>query len=401
MKPCSYRSDSNAFGKFNCSNTADLIHDGTVSACVCERCPYAKVIPAGDFFGQTAQVLVQKQRRGEYRPKPKPCGGCKDATVSTVAPIVPTFTSEVPWVVTVTTAPRAINYLPACLQSLAVAGWTDPVVFAEPESKVPAGVTTVQNETRRGCFHNWVHSARWALENTTADQILMVQDDVVVHPDSRKVFESHCMWPKDAAFVSLYTPSHYSKKKAGILKVTTRNLWGTCAVVWRREILEAVIGSQLIQTWQGLPPARKKGERSDHHRQRRIEFTNERKKNPHKINNSDYAAGLAVVRLRKRMYFLSPSPARHIATVSSIGHAGNTGKRNCGPCADHATPLEHQVFGKAVTAPEIAKILGCSQSAVKKKGNKVWQLLQAEIEENKKPLKRRHTMDSTDDIDDE
>ena len=55
----------------------------------------------------------------------------------------------------------------------------------------------------------------------------------------------------------------------------------------------------------------------------------------------------------------------------------------------------------AMESPEIAQILGCSEQAVRKKSNKVWQMLQAENEANMQRLTRRHTSDKTDDIDDE
>lgn len=54
----------------------------------------------------------------------------------------------------------------------------------------------------------------------------------------------------------------------------------------------------------------------------------------------------------------------------------------------------------AMTSPEIAVILECSEPAVRKPSNKVWQMFKAEKEDNQRRLKRRHTTDSTDDIDD-
>jgi hypothetical protein len=45
----------------------------------------------------------------------------------------------------------------------------------------------------------------------------------------------------------------------------------------------------------------------------------------------------------KSMWFVSPSPVRHIAEHSAIGHGGNTGKRNCGNCADLSRRLTDQI----------------------------------------------------------
>jgi hypothetical protein len=76
MKPCVYRG-AMIEGRYECSNTLDLVHNGTVSSCVCEACPYAVAAAAG-FFAQTTQLLVQKARRGEITVAAKPCGGCDE-----------------------------------------------------------------------------------------------------------------------------------------------------------------------------------------------------------------------------------------------------------------------------------------------------------------------------------
>lgn len=343
MKPCSNRYDIGSTSHVGCHNHADLIHDGTVSRCVCERCPYAQA-SGGDFWKQTANLMVARQRRGEYKPTAQPCGGCGEPKVSVTAPVARQFISTVDWAVTVTTAPRQINYLPGVLHSLAAAGWSDPVVFAEPGSSVPAGVSTIQHETRQGCFRNWLYSARWALANTTAEQIIMVQDDTIVHPDSRQLAEEYLLWPPDAAFVSLYCPAHYAKDRVGVLQIKTKSLWGTCAMVWRRDVLQEVVDSPTIRHWRGLAPKRAKNETRQSHRNRVVAFYEDREQHPEKINNSDYVAGLAVVRASKRMYHVSPSPARHVAAVSTIKHGDNSGRRNCGLCADHSRPLIPQVF---------------------------------------------------------
>lgn len=52
------------------------------------------------------------------------------------------------WAVAVTAAPRAGEYtLAKCLQSIIAAGWSDPIVFAEPGIDVPDGITTFQPNT--------------------------------------------------------------------------------------------------------------------------------------------------------------------------------------------------------------------------------------------------------------
>ncbi len=266
------------------------------------------------------------------------------------------------WCVAITTAPRkGEDTLSECLDSLRVAGWESPIVFAEPGSIVPADVTTIWNETRRGCFHNWLHSARWALENTTAKMILCVQDDAVFHPDSREFAEKHCLWPADnAGFVSLYTPSHYTHGKHGTREpgvncVKTTCLWGTLAVIWKRDVLQAVVDDPKTNEWLGIAPKKTEAEKSDPEARRaRVDaYYAQRRANPHLINNSDYLAGYVVNKLRKKMYFVDPSPVYHSSKVSTIGHGGNRGQRNCGRCADHGVPLEQQVFAESEKPIEI------------------------------------------------
>lgn len=55
----------------------------------------------------------------------------------------------------------------------------------------------------------------------------------------------------------------------------------------------------------------------------------------------------------------------------------------------------------AMFSPEIAQILDCSEQAVRKSDNKVWQMFKAEKEAAKKKLRRRDTSDNLDEIDDE
>jgi len=265
------------------------------------------------------------------------------------------------WAVAVTTAPRRDCTLGECLQSLRQCGWS-PVVFAEPGSTRTDEVT-IQNPRRLGTWHNWVQSLRWCLENTDADAILTVQDDALFHPDS-KTFAESSMWPRgDCAFLSLYTPRHYSiyKKKfksdpdlyrrPGVNRIHTKSLWGSLALVWPRHVAEQVIEHPLIQSWQGAAPNRKKSESRESWQARRKAFADKRTADPSLIANSDTAIGKICNRLGKSMWFVDPSPVQHIAQFSSIrGHGGNSGNRNAIRIADHSLPLAFQVLQDANTA---------------------------------------------------
>jgi len=244
--------------------------------------------------------------------------------------------SKFKWFTAITTAPRPDPTIHQCVDSLIVAGF-DPVIFAEPESYEVSNALTIRNEEKRGVWHNWLYSCKYALANSDADIIMTVQDDALFHPDSLSYAEK-ILWPsKDAGFVSLYTPKHYTIKKnkelrpVGVNRIFTRSLWGSCAVIWDRRVLETVINTERAKNWIGVHP-----------RSNKQEILQRRRDNPHLINNSDYAIGDIVRRLRRSMWYVDPSPVSHISEYSTINHGGNKGRRNCWRCSDWSEPLEKQ-----------------------------------------------------------
>jgi hypothetical protein len=121
-------------------------------------------------------------------------------------------------------------------------------------------------------------------------------------------------------------------RSTGIRRVKTRALWGACALVWHRDVLQQVIEHRVAKNWLGAMPKSKS--RS---------VLQRRRENPAMVQNSDTAIGGILNRLKLEMWFVDPSPVYHAATHSAIGHGGNNGNRNCGRCADHDKPLKEQV----------------------------------------------------------
>jgi hypothetical protein len=250
------------------------------------------------------------------------------------------------WHAVVTTAPRRDPTLPSCLDSLMIAGW-DFNIFAEPANydflNQQYQDKTIFNKERKGVWWNWIESARWALENTDADVIMTVQDDALFHPDSKGVAEKF-LWPDErVGFVSLYTPKHYSTKMnlksrperpLGLNRIHTKALWGSCALVWPRKVLEQVMDHELIEGWLGAPIRTKSAWK---------EKQKKRKEEPWTIQNSDTAIGKIMNWTNRTMWFLDPSPVQHIAQYSAINHGGNKGRRNCGRCAKYSQPLSEQL----------------------------------------------------------
>ena len=243
------------------------------------------------------------------------------------------------WFTAVTTAPRTDCTLKQSIDSMLIAGF-DPVIFAEPNSTVIKDCETVINKEKKGVWYNWIQSCEYALEHSDANVIMTVQDDSLFHPDC-KTFSEKILWPKeDAGFVSLYTPKHYSivphfktkQRDIGVNRVYTRSLWGACALIWPREILEAVLDNEITKNWLGAPT-----------KSRSRSVIEKRKANPTLVQNSDTAIGKIMNRMKRSMWFVDPSPVEHIAQHSVVGHGGNKGRRNCMRCAKWAESLEEQV----------------------------------------------------------
>tara|TARA_R110000824_G_scaffold387140_1_gene582303 strand:+ start:1223 stop:1987 length:765 start_codon:yes stop_codon:yes gene_type:complete len=223
------------------------------------------------------------------------------------------------WSVVVTTAPRKKPKLEITVNSLRDAGWKNPVVFAEPNSP-SCDAETYTNEQKLGVYHNWMKAAKHGLESG-ADVIMTVQDDVWFHPDS-KWFAESALWPaEDCAFLSLYTPLHYSmikgkQKPWGIYPVHTKSLWGAMAMIWEPSTLKWITDSKRAKSWLG----RRSTMSSDE-----IEL---KENNPEMIRNVDTFIGYSARDMGKKMYYVNPSFAQHISEYSSIGGRSTEGKRS-------------------------------------------------------------------------
>lgn len=238
------------------------------------------------------------------------------------------------WFVAITTAPRKDPTLYECVGSIRKAGW-EPVVFAEPGSP-PTNCETVANPERLGVWHNWMAAMKLGLQ-TDAQYILTFQDDVVIHPDSRQIAE-HAI-ADCSGFLSLYTMRKYGRMRGnGIVRIHTKSLWGACALIFPRNVAERVVAHEIAQNWLGATPKTKATRHQTYENRRR---------NPHRIGNSDTAIGKVMNALKLPMEFVNPSAAIHIARYSAMGHGGNSGNRNCDPCADFEKPLWEQVYGKS------------------------------------------------------
>ncbi len=358
MKACSFRRPSTQPDRVICLNTKQIKHTGTVAAVICQECVFARVL---GYAEQCALLMSERDV----------CSVCEEVDTA------PVSQRDKTWCVVITTAPRPIPTIKRTIASVRLMNM-EPVIFAEPNS-IHVNAQTIQNDTRKGVWDNWRQAARWAIENTSAETILMLQDDVSLHPQTKRVLEPY-LWPSsNTGFVSLYTPSHYQKNQVnGLHRVRTRALWGACAMLWQRQTLIDVLQHELTAKWLGVPPVRN-----------RHEVMARRKENRALIQNSDTAIGHIMNAMGKEMWFVTPSPAQHIATTSAINHGGNKGKRNCKNCADLKKPLREQLRlpqPKKNESPEyqhaVNKCVKAGMSPTFGLSSDLWQAIRAVIAPN-------------------
>ena len=249
------------------------------------------------------------------------------------------------WFVGVTAAPRKKQTIQVTLDSLHTAGWA-PIIFAEPDTHKVDGYKYINNSVRLGAWYNWLQLIKYGL-STNAKYILSVQDDTQFHPGSREVAE-YVMFPDNqTGFISLYTAKQYSEDRSGnsrpfgLNRIHTSSFWGACALIFSRHAAYQIINHPSAINWTGIPP-------STLNDTEKKELEIHKKENPYLIQNVDTAIGRIVNALHLNMYVVDPSPVRHTATVSSIGHGSNTNKRNCSRCASHSISLMDQVFPKRI-----------------------------------------------------
>lgn len=108
------------------------------------------------------------------------------------------------WATAVMAAPREENYLPATIASLADAGWTDPLIVAEPGTQLPSKHRILAHQRREGPWASFRIALSALLSAAPqADACLILQDDILLARNLRPWLETQ-LWPPDAGIVSLY-----------------------------------------------------------------------------------------------------------------------------------------------------------------------------------------------------
>lgn len=203
------------------------------------------------------------------------------------------------WSVGITTAPRLKPTLEQTLQSLALAGWDSPHLFAEPGCDIPDGYAITQRGTRMGAWPNWYLAlSEMVLKDPLADAYFVVQDDVLFSRNCR-LFLERSLWPtRQTGLVSLYCPTIYHADKIGQPPAPCEvdegfGLVGALTFLFPPEAARALLQDTTVMEH------RLKGRRRG-------------------LCNIDAVVGRWAQETGRKVYFYSPSLATHIGDTSSI-----------------------------------------------------------------------------------
>jgi len=217
----------------------------------------------------------------------------------------------------ITSAPRKEPTLAHTIQSVRDCGY-EPVVFAEPRTKVPEGVKTIWNPSRLGIWKNWKQLAERGLASGE-EIIVTLQDDIDLHPDTLSFVERTSS--SITGLLSLYTSKFYGRgKPPGVHHIKARHLWGACALAFTRESLTTILSHQRALSWE-------------------------------RDTGQDIVISNILYDLSLPMHFVVPSPVSHISPYSTVGHGDNSNYRNCHKQANKSISLESQVWPNLQSQP--------------------------------------------------
>jgi len=106
------------------------------------------------------------------------------------------------------------DYATKAIASYRDAGFQQPLyVFVEPGAEIHVpdprhwGLIVCKNQEKLGCFKNFKHGAQVLIDNTSADWILMLQDDAVWRPNGAALLREAIEAPEHqkVGFLSPYT----------------------------------------------------------------------------------------------------------------------------------------------------------------------------------------------------
>ena len=137
--------------------------------------------------------------------------------------------------IAMTTAPRRRPTLHRALATLHAAGFSEDVhLFAEPGTfdQLPRPISPQlikhDNAVKRGCFGNWKHAIMHLLSKTTANWLLVVQDDAIWTPGAAAVLHAQMIERQEprTGFLSPYVTTKDAVESAFV------DGWNECRIGW-------------------------------------------------------------------------------------------------------------------------------------------------------------------------
>lgn len=170
------------------------------------------------------------------------CPGCKSKRAATRAAKAKEKSGPYDWSVGLTTCPRQEPQLNRTLRSLAAAGFSSPVVFADeaPAEEITEEVRDVVVRPQRlGAWGNWLLSlSELLLRDPHAGRYLIVQDDVLFARNLRQFLDR--TWKGD--YLNLYTAD---RNKGGIgYHTASRRGLGALALAFSRKAALQITANQ-------------------------------------------------------------------------------------------------------------------------------------------------------------
>lgn len=177
-------------------------------------------------------------------------------------------------------------------------GFHEPIhLFCEPgtpDIEPERDLIVHHNPVRLGVLGNWAHCLRWLIKNTSADYLMVCEDDVVYCKGARATWEMHVGQASEVGFWSLYTP----RRDAGLTgnhsgwmaRNRGRDTWGTLAMCFPRSSAERLAA---------YPPLSNEDQLQGH---------------------TDYIVAECFLLAEIACYYHNPSLVDHVGRVSTIGH---------------------------------------------------------------------------------
>ncbi len=193
--------------------------------------------------------------------------------------------------IAVITAPREIQTINKCISSIWAAGYHGAIhIFAESETKNVNHENVHRNKKKLGAFGNYNRALTWMIENTTSDEIVILNDDLLLHKDAFK----HTKVNFNYGYLCLFTVEqdipHIDRNQKGWIKIKTGiNTWGA-GFLMKRETAKQLVEHPFYQ--ERLITSPEKG--------------------------IDATVSETMLQMNKKMFVHNPSLSEHIGEKSSI-----------------------------------------------------------------------------------